>query len=159
MPQPPRKPRSRPVIGWREWLLLPDLFPEPIKVKVDTGAQTSALHAFRIREFVERGARHVSFLVHPLQHKRRPERSCTGELIDVRQITSSNGAQQQRYVIATTAQIGTYRWPIEMTLTNRDMMSYRMLLGREAVRRRFLVDPGRSFLQLPPDPIIPPHGT
>lgn len=139
--------RLRPLVGWREWLLLPELLPDPVKVKIDTGARTSALHAFHIREFTERGSRHVCFGVHPVQHRRLPERECTAEVIDVRRITSSNGERQRRYVIATPIQLGPYRWTIEITLANRDLMSFRMLLGREALRRRFLVDPGRSMLQ------------
>lgn len=142
-----RAQRAKPLIGWREWVHLPDLLPDPIKAKIDTGARTSALHAYRIHEFSERGARMVEFVLHPQQQRRHPERFCRAEVTEQRIVTSSNGQRERRYVIATVLQLGDMRWPIELTLTNRDTMSYRMLLGREALRRRCLIDPGRSFLQ------------
>ena len=142
-----REKRSKLLIGWREWVHLPQLLPDPIKAKIDTGARTSALHAYRIHEFSEHGVRHVEFVLHPQQQRRRPERICRAEVLDQRVITSSNGQRERRYVIATTLYLGNMHWPIELTLTNRDTMSYRMLLGREALRRRCLIDPGRSFLQ------------
>lgn len=141
--QPRRK--AKQVIGWREWVALPGLNVDTIKAKIDTGARTSALHAFRIKEIDVDGAPHVSFFVHPVQHKKTPEIACTAKIVDKRVITSSNGQRQNRYVIVTPVRIGSLEWPIELTLTNRDEMGFRMLLGREAVRKRFLVDPGSSF--------------
>jgi hypothetical protein len=142
-----RTRRDRPLIGWREWVRLPGLFDDAVKAKIDTGARTSALHAFQVREFSERGVRHVEFVVHPQQQRRQPQRSCVAEVADQRVITSSNGQRERRYVIVTPLQLGSMRWDIELTLTNRDTMSYRMLLGREALKRHCLIHPGRSFLQ------------
>ena len=136
---------SRPVLGWREWIALPDLGIDAIKAKVDTGARTSALHAFRIKTFEEDGVRRVRFQVHPLQRRKRPSIECEAEVIDERRVTSSNGQKELRLVIKTPIEIGGKTWPVELTLTNRDEMSFRMLLGRQAVRGHAIIDPGRSF--------------
>ncbi|MBT4739947.1 MAG: ATP-dependent zinc protease [Rhodospirillaceae bacterium] len=135
-----------PAIGWREWVALPDLDIDKIKVKVDTGARTSALHAYRIKKFTKDDATYVRFFVHPHQGKKKPEIECTALVVDERPVTNSGGKTTQRYVIRTTIVAGEERWPIELTLTNRDEMGFRMLLGRQAVRRRFVVDPGRSYI-------------
>lgn len=141
-----RKKREKAVIGWREWIALPGLNIDRIKAKIDTGARTSALHAYKIKPFRRRGRRFVRFFVHPVQHHRLPEIECEAPVVDERLVTSSNGQQQHRYVVETVIRIGEAEWPIEITLTNRDEMGFRMLLGRQAIRNWLLVDPGRSFV-------------
>ncbi len=137
---------GKTVIGWREWVGLPDLGIDQITVKVDTGARTSSLHAFRIRPFTQDNAQYVKFYVHPLQRRRKPEIECTALVVDKRTVTDSGGKSTERYVIRATVWLGEKQWPIELTLTNRDEMGFRMLLGRQAIRRRYVVDPGRSFV-------------
>lgn len=137
--------KEKAVIGWREWVALPELGVDRIKAKIDTGARTSAIHAFGIKPFERDGVHYVRFSLHPVQHHRNPVVDCEARVVDERIVTSSNGKQEHRYVIETTVRLGEEVWPIEMTLTNRDEMGFRMLLGRAAVRRRFVVDPGGSF--------------
>ncbi|MDY6980013.1 MAG: ATP-dependent zinc protease [Pseudomonadota bacterium] len=133
------------VIGWREWIRLPELGIEHIKAKVDTGARTSALHTFDLEPYDDNGVRMVRFKVHPVQHKLKPEVECRCPVLDERQVTDSGGHQEQRIVISTLACMGDYCWEIEMTLTNRDSMRFRMLLGRTAMAGRFLVNPRVSY--------------
>lgn len=140
----------RQLIGWREWLALPELGVDGVKAKVDTGARSSALHAFDIEKFTRRGRSWVRFLVHPVQRSTRETVEAEAHLHDERLIRDSGGREHLRPVIITAARLGGQEWPIEITLTNRDAMGFRMLLGRQAVRRRFVIDPGRSFL-LGPD--------
>jgi hypothetical protein len=135
-----------PIIGWREWLTLPDLGIPHIKVKVDTGARSSALHAFDIHRFEQNGTAMVRFRVHPHQRDSTVTMTAEAPLWDQRLVRSSSGHSQPRPVIRTAARLGEHLWPIELTLTNRDAMGFRMLLGREAMRHRFWVDPGRSYL-------------
>ncbi|AKF03766.1 ATP-dependent zinc protease [Sandaracinus amylolyticus] len=137
------------VIGWREWIALPSLGIESIKVKTDTGARTSALHADDVERFTSRGRPMLTFLVHPLQRDRGLEVRCEAEMIDERLVRSSHGDQQLRPVIRTPIEIRGVLWEIEVTLTRRDVMGFRMLLGREAMRGHLLVDPGRSYLGNP----------
>ena len=138
-----------PIIGWREYLALPELNIPEIKAKIDTGARSSALHAFDIAEFEREGQMMVRFSVHPYQ--RDSDRVITAEvvLLDRRSVRSSSGKAQLRPVIQTIVELGGQRWAIELTLTSRDEMGFRMLLGREAVRQRFLVDAGNSYIQNP----------
>lgn len=133
-------------IGWREWVRLPDLGVNLIKAKVDTGARTSALHAEDVRFLVRAGRRMVRFTLHPKQRNRRTAVTATAPVVDERIVRSSNGEQELRPVIETTIDIGGHEWPIELTLTRRDVMGFRMLLGRQALRRQVIIDPGRSFL-------------
>lgn len=131
--------------GWREWVALPDLGVPAIKAKLDTGARTSALHAERIQRFTERGEPWVRFVVHPLQGTVRPEFECTAPLVDHRKVTNSGGASELRLVISSCLEIGGESWPIEVTLTSRRSMIFRMLLGRSAIAGKGFVDPAHSF--------------
>ncbi len=140
----PRK--SKPVIGWREWLALPDLGIAGIKAKIDTGARSSALHAFDIEVFERDGQRRVRFKVHPFQQDTATTVEAEAELYDLRSIRSSGGHESLRPVILAGVELAGQRWTIELTLTRRDAMGFRMLLGRQAVRRRFRIEPGKSFL-------------
>jgi hypothetical protein len=140
------KTKKKKVVGWREWVRLPDLGIKRIKAKIDTGARTSALHAFRVTPFTKDGAAYVRFAVHPMQRRRLPEVMCVALVIDHRGVTDSGGRVEQRYVIRTNLKLGKRKWPVEFTLANRDQMGFRMLIGRQALRRRYHVDPGRSFI-------------
>jgi hypothetical protein len=138
---------DRPVIGWREWVRLPHWLDVPIKAKIDSGARTSSIHSFWTRRFTDGGAPMVEFVIHPLQRRAAPAFTCVAPIKDERWVRSSNGDREQRLVVETEARLGDITWPIELTLADRDVMGFRMLLGREAIRRRFLIDPGRSFRQ------------
>ncbi len=147
-PPPSGKPRRRaprPVIGWREWVGLPDLGIERIKAKVDTGARTSSLHAFRLQSFERDGRPWVRFFIHPEQDRGEPSVPVELPLADQRHVRNSGGEQELRPVVRTRVRLGEESWPIEITLTRRDAMGFRMLLGRQAIRGRFTVDPGASF--------------
>ncbi len=135
------------IIGWREWVALPTLGVPAIKAKVDTGARSSALHAFDLERFDRNGATMVRFQAHPIQRDDQYIISVEAVLLEERWVRNSGGQEELRPVIETTVQVGTQIWPIELTLTNRDVMGFRLLLGRQAVRRRYLVDPGHSYLQ------------
>ncbi|MBE9068032.1 ATP-dependent zinc protease [Leptolyngbya cf. ectocarpi LEGE 11479] len=134
-------------IGWREWLSLPELGVPNIKVKVDTGARSSAIHAINIEQFEAHGIKKVRFQVAPVQSDNERLVMVETTLLEERAITDSGGHQQVRPVIMTSVCLGELQWPIELTLTNRDVMGFRMLLGRQAVKDRFLVNPGQSYIQ------------
>jgi hypothetical protein len=136
-----------PVVGWREWVALPGLGIARIKAKVDTGARSSALHAVD-QETVERDGRtFVRFSVLPVQRSSRGQVRTEAPLVDRRPVRSSSGRSEVRPVVEVEVEMGGQRFSVEVTLTRRDQMGFRMLLGRTALRRRFLVDPGRSFQQ------------
>jgi len=137
---------DKTIIGSEEWCSLPTLGIPAIKVRVDSGAKTSSLHAFNIRQFRRGGTIWVGFEVHPLQKNRRTIVRCEAEVVDKRIVKSSSGIGEKRYVVRTTLQFSDQQWPVELTLTNRDSMGYRMLLGREAMIGRLLVDPSAAFL-------------
>jgi len=141
-----REPRELLTLGWREWVALPELGIPRIKAKVDTGARTSALHAFALRPFSEHGRERVEFQIHPLQKNLDTIIICTADVIDRRVVSDSGGHKEERFVIATLLAIGEYAWPIEMTLTSRDDMLFRMLLGRTAMERRAQVNPSLSYV-------------
>jgi hypothetical protein len=136
----------KPPVGWREWVGLPDLGVEAVKAKIDTGARSSTLHAFDVDEFTRNDTRWLRFVVHPLQLNDELTVACEAPLVDWRDIRSSNGDVELRPVIATAATLLGRRFGFELTLSRRDEMGFRMLVGRSAIRRRFVVDPGRSFL-------------
>jgi hypothetical protein len=125
---------------------MPALGIRAIKVKVDTGARSSALHAFDVEIFQHDGQEMVRFKVHPLQNDARTTVEGVAPLIDRRTVRSSAGQATIRPVILVEIELAGERWPIELTLTRRDAMGFRMLLGRQAVRRRFQIEPARSFL-------------
>ena len=142
------RPEPSTIIGWREWVRLPDLLPDPadaVKAKIDTGARTSAIHAWDVEPVVRDGEDWVRFSLHPRQKDDRHVVVAEAKLLDEREVRSSNGEVESRPVVETTLVIGNHRFPIELTLTKRDQMGFRMLLGRTAMTGRLLVDPGRSY--------------
>jgi hypothetical protein len=138
--------RDKILVGWREWVALPALAIPAIKAKVDTGARTCALHAFFAERFRREGKSYVRFGVHPLRDHRDLAVSCTCELLDQREVRDSGGHREKRWIIETPLRLGDEEWPVEITLTDRESMLFRMLLGRTALAGRMLVDPKASYL-------------
>ncbi|MCA9076610.1 MAG: ATP-dependent zinc protease [Planctomycetaceae bacterium] len=134
-----------PVIGWREWIALPDLGIDHVKAKIDTGARSSSLHAIDIQFVRREGQKFVTFRTAPRQGDDKHFVEAEAEVLEVRNVRSSNGEVSKRPVIVTHVSVLGMKWPIELTLVNREEMGFRMLLGREAVRGRFLVDAGNSY--------------
>jgi hypothetical protein len=150
-----RKPRIkplRPIIGWREWVELPDLGIAAIKAKVDTGARSSSLHAYDVEVIDRHGVAFVRFKVRPVQRSDDDVVVTEARLLEYRTVRSSSGRATKRPVIVTDVMLLGQRWPVELTLANRDEMGFRMLLGRQAIRRRFMVDAGRSYYGGKPKP-------
>lgn len=139
--------KSKMVVGCEEWCSFPGLKIPAVKARVDSGAKTSSLHAYNIHTFKRDDQTWVNFEVHPVQRNRKTIVACEAPVIDRRFVKSSSGDRERRYVISTSMQLGDKIWDVELTLANRDSMGYRMLLGREAMINRVLIDPGESFCQ------------
>ena len=137
---------AKMTIGWREWVQMPDLGVKEIKAKVDTGADNSSLHAFKIERFEENGVPMVRFRVHPHQRKRKPSVTCVAEVVMERKVKNPGGRSELRPVIRTKLIVGGNEISALINLTTRDEMTFRMLLGRRTIRGHFRVDPGRSYL-------------
>ena len=143
----PAVPRIlRPAAGWREWVALPELGIGAIKAKLDTGARSSALHTRSIERFSRRGTEYVRVRVDPGQRSRLSESFFEAPIIDIRMVTDSGGHRERRIVIVSTLVLGKATWPVEITLTNREDMRFRLLLGRTALAGRYTVDPARSYV-------------
>lgn len=142
---------SSSIVGWREWVSLPTLGIARIKAKLDTGARTSALHALRCDRYTERGAPHVRLHVQPRQRDGDRVLVIETAIIDERTVTDSSGHRERRIVVASEFALGTQSWPIELTITNRDALRFRMLLGRSAMQGHLIIDPDRSYVLGKPD--------
>ena len=138
--------KNKIIIGRLESIALPDLAIEDLQVRVDTGAKTSSLHVDNLLKVIREGKPWACFDIHPDVHNVDKIVHCSAPINDIRKVKSSNGTSEERYVIQTTVVLGEQTWPIEITLTNRADMNYLMLLGREALGDRFLVDPSNAFL-------------
>ena len=141
-------PHSKPLkllVGWQEWCALPKFNLPAIKAKIDTAAKTSALHASEILPFYQHGELYVNFVVPPLQRSQKFAVPCTAMVIDQRTVKNSGGHKELRYVVKTQIKLGDIIWTIDITLTNRDPMIFRMLLGRDALKGHSIIDPGQIF--------------
>lgn len=138
--------QSKRVLGWREWVTFPDFGNVRIKAKVDTGARTSALHASNIEVFEEDGRQMVAFNIYPRSRDAEPVVQCTAPLLARRRIRNSGGQDSFRYIISAKIKLGDQIWPVEISLTRRDRLQLRMLLGRTALENRYLVDPDKCYL-------------
>ncbi len=132
-------------MGWREWLALTELGIPAVKAKIDTGARSSTLHAFKLDTYRDRGVERVRFSFHPLRKRDDVVLVCDTEVCDRRIVSDSGGHREQRVVIETPVRLGDHEWSIEITLTNRESMLFRMLLGRTALAGRFVVDCSQSY--------------
>ena len=148
-----RRPATT-ALGWREWISLPDWGVEHLKAKIDTGARTSSLHAFGLEWFDKSGSPWVRFEIHPLQRSVASSLVAEAAVIATRDVKSSSGDTEHRPVVRTTLVIAGRPVVAEITLTRRDQMGFRMLVGREALRKRFVVDPGVSYLGGRPDKTV-----
>lgn len=137
--------KKRIPLGWREWVALPDFGVSHVKAKIDTGAATSSMHAFNLRRFERDGEPWVRFEIHPWQRSRLDAVKVEAPVADERKVRPSTGKAELRPVIVTTVEIGGEVLPLEFTLTRRDTMGFRMLIGRQALRGRFVVDAGGSY--------------
>lgn len=133
------------LVGWQEWCALPKFGIPAIKAKIDTGAKTSAIHAFDIKPFTRQGYLHVHFALCPLQADQELIKVCSAEVVDQRWVMSSNGHKENRYVIQTPITIAEKSWVIELTLSDRDPLKFRLLLGRAALADRVIIDPSRRL--------------
>ena len=134
------------LLGWREWGSLPDLGIDAIKIKIDSGARTSALHAYFVEPFEQEEIQMVRFGMHPIQGNEEVTVICEAKVHDLRIVTDSGGHREERYVIKTPIVLGKRKWNIELTLTNRDTMKFRMLLGRTAMDNDIVINPAKSYL-------------
>lgn len=153
------KKSDLPVIGWREWVGLPELGVQRIKAKVDTGARSSSLHAVDLEDFEKDGAKWVRFTIHPIQRETKKAIEAEAKVLEYRSVRSSSGNASTRPVIVTNVKLLGLTWPVELTLANRDDMGFRMLLGREAFRKRFAIDAGSSYYGGKPKPKKKPKRT
>ena len=140
------KTTPKTTIGWREWIVLPDLGIPAIKVKIDTGARTSSLHTHFIEPFETGGKQKVRFGIRPLRKRKDIEFICEADLLDIRRVKDSGGHTEMRHFIRTTVLLANRRWMIDISLTSRKGMLFRMLLGRTALADGFLIDPGQSYI-------------
>ncbi|KWT69290.1 hypothetical protein APY04_1373 [Hyphomicrobium sulfonivorans] len=138
---------KRLIVGWQEWVSLPELGLPALKAKIDTGAKTSALDTHSLEPFDTSRRPRVRFHVRPCPEAPELEVPVSADIFDRREVVSSNGVSELRYVISTHLSIGGRQWPIEVTLANREHMAYRMLIGRQAIRTGLLVDCRASFCQ------------
>lgn len=134
------------IIGWQEWVELPDLDVPAIRAKIDTGARTSSIHAYKIKEFKKNNKDYVRFEVHPVQRNKLVKRVCELPIVDRRVVRSSGGECEERPVVRTNIVLGNETWEIELNLTNRDYMGFRMLLGRQALAKKVLINSGVTYL-------------
>lgn len=134
------------ILGWREWVALPALGIHAVKAKIDTGARTSALHVFALEPYEWEGKQRVRFGIHPVQKRTHIEVLCDTDVVDKRWVMDSGGHREERFVIVAPVCIAGREWPIEITLTNRENMLFRMLLGRTALCNGVLVHPQQSYL-------------
>ena len=137
--------KEKDILGWHEWVSLPDLDLMAIKAKVDTGAKTSSLHAFDIKTFKKGNTLFTRFKIHPLQDSKDVIVNCQAKVVDERVISDSGGHREKRLVILTPIILGSHVFETEITLTDRESMQFRMLLGRSTLKKKFLVNPTSSF--------------